>query len=300
MLKRRLGGVAAAARRQGRRLRARRGRGRPALDARKAATTFFVAQLGEALALRAALGREAGNPGAERHPARRRRCLRRSRCRPGAEQPRADRGLARCRQARRPQARRRRCRSTAACRGSACRPPMSSGSPTKPDAFDGIAVRLVMSHLACADEPQHPANEAQLAAFEASATRCCRRRRHRSPIRRASFSATPIISTWRGRARRSTASTRCRDGPTRCGRWCGLSAKIIQTRELPAPASATAMPITRSQPMRTATISLGYADGWPRRAVSRGLARTASGFPSSAASRWTASSSTSRLCRRAA
>ena len=33
------------------------------------------------------------------------------------------------------------------------------------------------------------------------------------------------------------------------------------------PASATAMPITRSQPMRTATISLGYADGWPRRAA---------------------------------
>ena len=30
-------------------------------------------------------------------------------------------------------------------------------------AFDGIDIRYVMSHLACADEPRHPANEAAAA-----------------------------------------------------------------------------------------------------------------------------------------
>ncbi|WP_292234664.1 alanine racemase, partial [Mesorhizobium sp.] len=33
-------------------------------------------------------------------------------------------------------------------------------------AFQGIDLRLVMSHLACADDPRHPANEEQWLAFE--------------------------------------------------------------------------------------------------------------------------------------
>src|SRR5687768_3076717 len=32
--------------------------------------------------------------------------------------------------------------------------------------LDGLDLRLVMSHLACADEPDHPANAAQLALFQ--------------------------------------------------------------------------------------------------------------------------------------
>ena len=44
-----------------------------------------------------------------------------------------------------------------------------------------------------------------------------------------------------------------------------LSAKIVQTRDLPAYVGvAMATPIARLRRWRT-TISLGYADGWPRR-----------------------------------
>jgi alanine racemase len=35
-------------------------------------------------------------------------------------------------------------------------------------AFQGIRVSHVMSHLACADEPLHPANRQQLASFQAA------------------------------------------------------------------------------------------------------------------------------------
>ena len=48
----------------------------------------------------------------------------------------------------------------------------------------------------------------------------------------------------------------------------GLSAKIVQTRDLPADAGVGYGHAYHTvAPMRTATISLGYADGWPRRAA---------------------------------
>jgi alanine racemase len=40
-----------------------------------------------------------------------------------------------------------------------------------PDAFDGLAVNLVMSHLACADEPTHPLNEEQRRRFDTARTK---------------------------------------------------------------------------------------------------------------------------------
>jgi alanine racemase len=42
---------------------------------------------------------------------------------------------------------------------------------TSPDLLDGITLELVMSHLACADEPGHELNAAQLAVFEAARAR---------------------------------------------------------------------------------------------------------------------------------
>ena len=79
-----------------------------------------------------------------------------------------------------------------------------------------------------------------------------------------------------------------------------LSAKIVQTRELPAYVGVGYGHAYRTvAPMRTATISLGYADGWPRRAGASAWLDGV-GFPLSDGSRWTASSLTFRRCRRAA
>ena len=98
--------------------------------------------------------------------------------------------------------------------------------------------RLVMSHLACADEPDHPANEQQRLAFRARCAKCCRRRLRRSPIRPASFSGRAIIRPCppgRGALRHQSNAGRtepdaaggaaCRQRSSRraaCGRGAGV------------------------------------------------------------------------------
>lgn len=79
----------------------------------------------------------------------------------------------------------------------------------------GIA--LVMSHLACGDEPGHPLNALQLERFTAI--------RRLFPTIAASLansagvsSTTPITSIWCGRAWRSTAERRFRARPRSCNR----------------------------------------------------------------------------------
>ena len=137
----------------------------------------------------------------------------------------------------------------------------------KPDAFDGIAVGLVMSHLACADEPQHPANEAQLAAFET-----LRRKLPPAPASLANSSGIFLGQKYHfdlarpGAALYGINPVPGRPNPMR--QVVRLSAKIVQTRELPAYVGVGYGHAYHTvAKMRTATISLGYADGWPRRAA---------------------------------
>ena len=253
------------------------------------------------LALRAALGRGADNPRAERHYARRGETpAPRPASIPVLNSPSSSRlagGGRACRaHARRDAAGRQ--RHVAARHGAGRGRARSRRSRRLRRAS---TLRLVMSHLACADEPDHPANEAQRARFETLRAKAAGRRRRRSPIRRASSSARPSTSTSRGRVRRSTASTRRRDSRTRCGRWCGCRRRSSRRATLPEPASAsaTAMPFAPSGRMRAGD-DLARLCRWlaaPRRRRRPGA--TACGCPSSAASRWTASSSTSRRCRRA-
>ena len=79
-------------------------------------------------------------------------------------------------------------------------------------------ITLLMSHLACAEQPEHPLNERQIAALPRGAHPLPRHPvlarqfvRH-FPRRRAP------IATWCARASRSTASIRPRDRTTRCCR----------------------------------------------------------------------------------
>lgn len=136
-----------------------------------------------------------------------------------------------------------------------------------PGAFDGIEIVLVMSHLACADEPDSPANEAQLREFG----------RLRAMLPKAPASLANSSGIFLGKrydfdlARPGAALYGINPVPGKPNpmrRVVKLSAKVVQTRELPAGAGVGyGYAFRTSAPMRTATISLGYADGWPRRAV---------------------------------
>jgi alanine racemase len=135
------------------------------------------------------------------------------------------------------------------------------------DAFDGLDIRLVMSHLACADEPAHPANRAQLAEFE--------RLRALLPAAPASLANSSGIFLGPAYhfdlARPGAALYGINPTPGSKNPMLPvvrLEAKVIQTRTLAAGAGiGYGHTVATERPVETATISLGYADGWRRRAM---------------------------------
>jgi alanine racemase len=141
-----------------------------------------------------------------------------------------------------------------------------------PQRLAGLDLRLVMSHLACADEPAHPANAAQRASFEAS-----RRLLPAAPASLANSSgiflgpdyhfdlARPGVALYGGNPLPGAAN------PMRP--VVRLEAKVIQVRELPAGAAVGyGYSYRAAAPMRVATISVGYADGWLRSLSNAGQA----------------------------
>jgi alanine racemase len=135
------------------------------------------------------------------------------------------------------------------------------------EAFTGLDLVLVMSHLACADEPDHAANRAQLAAFER-----LRRLLPAAPASLANSSGIFLGPEWHfdlarpGAALYGINPTPDADNPMHP--VVRLEAKVIQTRTIGAGVGIgyghTAI---ADGPLRVATISLGYADGWRRRAA---------------------------------
>ncbi|CAM5349419.1 alanine racemase [Aquamicrobium terrae] len=134
-----------------------------------------------------------------------------------------------------------------------------------PRAFDGLDLQLVMSHLACADEPEHPANEAQQLAFEA-----LRAKLPPAPAALANSSGIFLGKPYHydlarpGAALYGINPTPGRDNPMLP--VVRLEAKIIQTRLLGEGAGVGyGHTYSVSGKLRAATLSLGYADGWHRR-----------------------------------
>ncbi len=143
------------------------------------------------------------------------------------------------------------------------------GAPAVPPSLD---LDLVMSHLACADEPDHPANAAQLAAFT--------RLRATLPAAPASLVASSGIflasEFHHDLARPGAALYGVAPQP---GRAFGLhpvirlDAKIVQLRRV-----AADTPIGYGHTARTtaaatlATIAVGYADGYLRSGSNHGSA----------------------------
>jgi alanine racemase len=138
-----------------------------------------------------------------------------------------------------------------------------------PAALDGIELKLVMSHLACADEPGSPANALQLGNFEA-----LRAKLPPAPASLANSSGIFLGNDYYldlarpGAALYGVNPTPGKPNPMR--QVVGLAAKIIQTRVLEDGAGVGYGHTYRAAAgLIVATISLGYADGWPRHAASR-------------------------------
>ncbi|WP_296739160.1 alanine racemase [Mesorhizobium sp.] len=137
-----------------------------------------------------------------------------------------------------------------------------------PGAFGGIDVRLVMSHLACADEPRHPANEQQWLEFER-----LRKMLPEAPASLANSSGIFLGPLYRYDLARPGAAlygiNPTPGEPNPMAPVLRLEAKVAQTRSVGRGAGVGYGHTFRAEgPMRLATISLGYADGWHRRAAS--------------------------------
>lgn len=134
----------------------------------------------------------------------------------------------------------------------------------EPTRLDGLAASYLISHLACADEPDHPMNRQQLAAFVAV--------RRRLPLTRASFTnsagiflgadfhfdlARPGIALYGGNP--------VPERPNPMAQVVRLQGKILQLRDVDTPQTVGYGATRRiAGPTRIATVAVGYADGFLR------------------------------------
>jgi alanine racemase len=133
-----------------------------------------------------------------------------------------------------------------------------------PELWSALDLALVMSHLACADEPDHPKNEAQRTMFD--------RLRARLPSAPASFANSPGIllgpaffydlvrpglALYGGQPRRHD------DTPFRP--VVQLEGRILKVRDA-SPGESVGYGATRTfrEAARLAIVSVGYADGFFR------------------------------------
>jgi alanine racemase len=133
-----------------------------------------------------------------------------------------------------------------------------------PGRLDGIDLRYVMSHLACAEQQSHELNALQLANFRAA--------RARLPAAPASFSNSSGVFLGQdyhfglarpGAALYGVAPVAGQPNPLRS--VVRLQARVIQVREIEAGARVGyGGRWTAPGPARIATVSTGYADGFLR------------------------------------
>ena len=135
-----------------------------------------------------------------------------------------------------------------------------------PEAFDDLT--LVMSHLACADEPGQPMNRRQREAFAAAAER------YPGVIR--SFANSGGCFLGRDYAFDAVRPGICLYGggpegrpDARIAAVATLSAEVLQVRDVPVGESVGyGASWVAQRPSRIGTVSCGYADGYPRTAPS--------------------------------
>ncbi len=139
-----------------------------------------------------------------------------------------------------------------------------------PALLDGIDLRYVMSHLACADEPTSPANAMQRDRFAAICARL-----PLAPRSLANSGGAFLGPDYHGDLLRPGIALYGGDPQpgVAMARVVTLMADIIQTRIVPAGAGiGYGLTAPADTDRVIATIGVGYADGWPRRLGGRGSA----------------------------
>ncbi len=142
----------------------------------------------------------------------------------------------------------------------------------EPALLKGFKLALIMSHLACASEPAHPMNLAQLDAFRAALR----------PLPRAPASLSASSGIFLGadfhfdmvRAGAALYGVNPLPGrPNPMRQVVHLKAKILQVRDIDRGETVGYGAAHRmDRPGRIATVALGYADGWLRSSSHRGTA----------------------------
>lgn len=132
--------------------------------------------------------------------------------------------------------------------------------------------RLVMSHLACADEPDHPANAQQLAAFRAMTEGVS------APRSLAATGGTLLGPDFHFDLVRLGIGLYGGLPFAEARPVVRLSLPVIQTREVkPGESVGYAYSWTATRPSRVATVAAGYADGLARALARNGALRLWSG-----------------------
>lgn len=142
----------------------------------------------------------------------------------------------------------------------------------EPGRLKGIDVKYWLSHLACADEPAHPLNAEQRTRFAAITAKL-----PKAPRSFANSSGLFLGVDFH--------FDQCRPGcalyginplpgqPNPMRQAARLDAKVLQIREIDRPQTVGYGATHRAAgPTRVATIAVGYADGWLRSLSSRGFA----------------------------
>lgn len=134
-----------------------------------------------------------------------------------------------------------------------------------------VALRLVMTHLACADEPDTSVSERQLARFDELASLF-----PSVPRSIANSFASALSPVFRHDMVRAGIALYGiplpKEGPA-IRPVIGLRARILQIRDVPAGTGVGyGLTYVTDTAQRLATVAIGYADGWPRALSNRGAA----------------------------
>ncbi|HSE78995.1 MAG TPA: alanine racemase [Alphaproteobacteria bacterium] len=141
-----------------------------------------------------------------------------------------------------------------------------------PRHLEHIEVAIVMSHLACADEPGHPLNASQRDAFASR-----RRAFPQVPASLANSSGIFLGPQYHFDLARPGCAlygiNPTPGHPNPVGQVARLSGKILQIRDVDPPKTVGYGATHRvTATTRVATIAAGYADGWLRSLSNRGSA----------------------------
>lgn len=144
----------------------------------------------------------------------------------------------------------------------------------EPERLTGVSVAVVMSHLACPDEPEHPQNPLQLATFQRALARFRPAGSRRSFASSSAVFLGPEYHFDLARPGAALYGLRpSREAPNPLRPVVRLQGKILQLRDVD-----TGTPVGYgashrfARPARLATVGAGYADGYLRSLSNRGSA----------------------------